>query len=45
MQRTFTWIFAVVLVLVALAVTPAARACVEDSVGLELIDGELPGGG
>jgi hypothetical protein len=45
MQRAFTWMFAAVLVLVALAVTPAARACVEDSAGLALIDGELPGGG
>ena len=45
MQRAFTWIFAAVLLFIALAVTPAARACVEDSVGLALIDGELPGGG
>ena len=45
MQRAFTWIFAALLIFIALAVTPAARACVEDSVGLELIDGELPGGG
>ena len=45
MQRAFTWIFAAALVFLAIAVTPAARACVEDSVGLELIDGELPGGG
>ena len=45
MQRVSTWIFAAVLLFVAIAVTPAARACVEDSDGLQLIDGELPGGG
>jgi hypothetical protein len=45
MQRASTWIFVAVLVFIAVAVTPAARACIEDSTGLELIDGELPGGG
>ena len=43
MQRAFTWVL--ILMLLALAVTPAALACLEDSAGLELIDGELPGGG
>ena len=46
MQRAFTWIVAAsILLLVAVVLSPAARACVEDSIGLELIDGELPGGG
>jgi hypothetical protein len=44
MYRALTWFIASTLLL-ALALTPAARACIEDSVGLELIDGELPGGG
>ena len=44
MQRAFIWILAWFLLVVAVAV-PAALACVEDSQGLELIDGELPGGG
>jgi hypothetical protein len=46
MQRAFTWLCAAALLaLLVLAFSPAARACIEDSVGLELIDGELPGGG
>jgi hypothetical protein len=46
MQRAITGVLtAALLLLLAFALTPAARACVEDSEGLELIDGELPGGG
>ena len=45
MHRAFTWVIAATLLLAALALTPVARACIEDSVGLELVDGELPGGG
>jgi hypothetical protein len=44
MQRAFTWIFAATIVL-ALVAAPIAIACVADSEGLQLIDGELPGGG
>jgi hypothetical protein len=45
MHRALTWVFAAAIVLAALALTPLALACVEDSAGLELVDGELPGGG
>ena len=46
MQRALTWLCAAALVLLlAVLFSPTARACIEDSVGLELIDGELPGGG
>ena len=45
MHRAFSWVIAATLLMAALALTPVARACVEDSVGLELVDGELPGGG
>jgi hypothetical protein len=46
MQRTLICACAAALIaLVTLALSPTARACIEDSVGLELIDGELPGGG
>jgi hypothetical protein len=46
MQRTLICVCAAALLALAtLALSPTARACVEDSVGLELIDGELPGGG
>jgi len=44
MHRALTWVIAVTL-LAALALSPVAWACIEDSVGLELVDGELPGGG
>jgi hypothetical protein len=40
----FAAIFAA-LILTAVFATSAARACAEDSEGLALIDGELPGGG
>jgi hypothetical protein len=46
MQRALAWLCAAaLLVLLATVFSPVARACIEDSVGLELIDGELPGGG
>ena len=44
MRRAITWALAAFLLL-GLAVVPAALACVTDSEGLDLIDGELPGGG
>jgi hypothetical protein len=44
MQRAFTWALTTVLLLGVLAVS-TALACTADSEGLELIDGELPGGG
>jgi hypothetical protein len=43
MQRAFTW--AVILVLCLGAAATVAVACTADSEGLELINGELPGGG
>jgi hypothetical protein len=33
------------LVVLVFATVPAARACLNDAVGLTLFDGELPGGG
>jgi hypothetical protein len=45
MHRALTWVVAAAILLAGLALAPAALACVEDSAGLELIDGELPGGG
>ncbi len=45
MQRTFTWTVAAVLVACILAAGTVAIACTTDSEGLELINGELPGGG
>ena len=46
MQRALSWLCAAALLaLVVVIFSPTARACIEDSVGLELIDGELPGGG
>jgi hypothetical protein len=45
MHRAFIWVIAATFLVTALALTPLAWACIEDSVGLELVDGELPGGG
>jgi hypothetical protein len=45
MQRMFTWSLAAVLVACILAAGTVAVACTADSEGLELINGELPGGG
>ena len=44
MRRALTWALAAFLLLVLVGV-PATLACVGDSDGLVLIDGELPGGG
>jgi hypothetical protein len=43
MQRAITWTILVLLCLTAVA--RVAIACTADSEGLELINGELPGGG
>jgi hypothetical protein len=45
MPRTFTWALAAILVASILAAATVAVACTADSEGLELINGELPGGG
>jgi hypothetical protein len=44
MQRAITCVLAAVLALVVVAAS-TALACSTDSEGLELINGELPGGG
>jgi hypothetical protein len=44
MRRAITWTLTAFLLLVLVGV-PAAIACSGDSEGLELVDGELPGGG
>jgi hypothetical protein len=43
MQRAITWV--ILALLCVTAVARVALACSTDSEGLELIDGELPGGG
>ncbi len=44
MQRMLVWSISAALVLAVLGATVAV-ACTADSEGLELINGELPGGG
>ena len=44
MRRAFTWKMIAFLLLVLVGV-PAAIACIADSEGIQLLDGELPGGG
>ena len=45
MRRAITWALTAFVLLALLAAPAATIACVGDSEGLELLEGELPGGG
>ena len=45
MRRAITWALTAFVLLALVAVPAATIACVGDSEGLELLEGELPGGG